>query len=191
MAPDRSADLLALHRGDFPLVVPNPWDVGSARALRGSAFGTRHHQQRVRRRARTPRGQVTRDETLGNAAGSSGPWTSLSPPTWRTASPTIRLPWRTVTGAAGGARGVRSRTSPATSRRRFTNSARAVDRVAAAAQAAHRESALVLTARAENYLHGRPDLADTISRLQAFQEAGADVLYAPGHRRPRPRSGRS
>ena len=39
---------------------------------------------------------------------------------------------------------------------------------------------LVLTARAENYLHGRPDLGDTISRLQAFQEAGADVLYAPG-----------
>jgi 2-methylisocitrate lyase-like PEP mutase family enzyme len=37
-----------------------------------------------------------------------------------------------------------------------------------------------LTARAENYLHGRPDLKDTISRLQAYQEAGADVLYAPG-----------
>ena len=39
---------------------------------------------------------------------------------------------------------------------------------------------LVLTARTENYLHGRPDLADTIARLQSFQEAGADVLYAPG-----------
>jgi len=39
---------------------------------------------------------------------------------------------------------------------------------------------LVLTARAENYLHGRPDLADTITRLQAYQAAGADVLYAPG-----------
>jgi 2-methylisocitrate lyase-like PEP mutase family enzyme len=42
---------------------------------------------------------------------------------------------------------------------------------------------LVLTARAENHLHGRPDLADTIARLQAYQEAGADVLYAPGLRR--------
>ena len=40
----------------------------------------------------------------------------------------------------------------------------------------------MLTARAENYLHGRPDLADTIARLQAYQEAGADVLYAPGLR---------
>jgi len=56
--------------------------------------------------------------------------------------------------------------------------------VAAAAEAAHGGTAaggrLVLTARAENYLHGRPDLKDTISRLQAYQAAGADVLYAPG-----------
>jgi 2-methylisocitrate lyase-like PEP mutase family enzyme len=52
--------------------------------------------------------------------------------------------------------------------------------VAAAAEAAGDE--LVLTARSENYLHGRPDLADTIARLQAYQEAGAHVLYAPGLR---------
>jgi 2-methylisocitrate lyase-like PEP mutase family enzyme len=59
----------------------------------------------------------------------------------------------------------------------------AADRVRAAAEAAHRGPVhLVLTARAENYLHGRPDLADTIARLQAYQEAGADVLYAPGLR---------
>lgn len=55
----------------------------------------------------------------------------------------------------------------------------AVERVAAAAEAA-RGRAFLLTARAENFLHGRPDLADTIRRLQAFAEAGADVLYAPG-----------
>jgi 2-methylisocitrate lyase-like PEP mutase family enzyme len=42
---------------------------------------------------------------------------------------------------------------------------------------------LVLTARAENYVHGRPDLADTIARLQAYEQAGADVLFAPGLRR--------
>ena len=55
------------------------------------------------------------------------------------------------------------------------------DRIAAAAEAAQdTPGPLVLTARAENYLHGRPDLADTIGRLQAYQEAGADVLYAPG-----------
>jgi hypothetical protein len=57
----------------------------------------------------------------------------------------------------------------------------AAARIEAAAEAAHRGPArLVLTARAENHLHGRPDLADTIGRLQAYQEAGADVLYAPG-----------
>jgi 2-methylisocitrate lyase-like PEP mutase family enzyme len=56
----------------------------------------------------------------------------------------------------------------------------AAERVAAAAEAAHAgEVPFVLTARAENYLRGRRDLADTIARLQAFQEAGADVLYAP------------
>ena len=53
--------------------------------------------------------------------------------------------------------------------------------MAAAAEVAHGGDVhLVLTARAENYLHGRPDLADTITRLQAYQAAGADVLYAPG-----------
>ncbi len=54
------------------------------------------------------------------------------------------------------------------------------ERVLAAAEAFHSGSAhLVLTGRAENFLRGRPDLADTITRLQAYQEAGADVLYAP------------
>lgn len=57
----------------------------------------------------------------------------------------------------------------------------ASERIVAAAEAAHAGATrMVLTARAENYLHGRPDLADTIARLQQYQEAGADVLYAPG-----------
>ena len=57
----------------------------------------------------------------------------------------------------------------------------AVVRVRAAAEAAHAQPfPFLLTARAENYLHGRPDLRDTIRRLQRYQEAGADVLYAPG-----------
>jgi 2-methylisocitrate lyase-like PEP mutase family enzyme len=56
----------------------------------------------------------------------------------------------------------------------------AAERVRAAAEAAHAgPEPFVLTARAENYLHGRVDLADTIARLQAYQEAGADVLFAP------------
>lgn len=61
--------------------------------------------------------------------------------------------------------------------------AAAVERVAAAAEAARGlDRPFMLTGRAENYLHGRPDLGDTIRRLQAYQEAGADVLYAPGPR---------
>ncbi|HYL51075.1 MAG TPA: isocitrate lyase/phosphoenolpyruvate mutase family protein, partial [Acidimicrobiia bacterium] len=57
----------------------------------------------------------------------------------------------------------------------------AAERVAAAAEAAHRDGArFVLTARSENYIRQRPDLADTIKRLQAYQTAGADVVYAPG-----------
>ena len=57
----------------------------------------------------------------------------------------------------------------------------ATARVAAAADAAHSgDGSFVLTARAENQIRGNPDLADTIARLQAFQEAGADVLFAPG-----------
>jgi 2-methylisocitrate lyase-like PEP mutase family enzyme len=55
--------------------------------------------------------------------------------------------------------------------------------VAAAAEAAYAGTGLVLTGRAENLVHGRRDLADTIARLQAYQEAGADVLFAPGLRR--------
>jgi 2-methylisocitrate lyase-like PEP mutase family enzyme len=57
----------------------------------------------------------------------------------------------------------------------------AAERVAAAAEAAHAGDVhLVLTARAENFIRGNPDLADTIARLQSFQAAGADVLFAPG-----------
>jgi 2-methylisocitrate lyase-like PEP mutase family enzyme len=57
----------------------------------------------------------------------------------------------------------------------------AVDRVRAAAEAAHSlPFPFTLTARAENYLHGRPDIRDTVARLQAYQDAGAEVLYAPG-----------
>jgi 2-methylisocitrate lyase-like PEP mutase family enzyme len=59
--------------------------------------------------------------------------------------------------------------------------AHAIERVRAAAKAAHSLAfPFTLTARAENYLHGRPDIRDTVTRLQAYQEAGADVLYAPG-----------
>ena len=81
---------------------------------------------------------------------------------------------------ASGWPAARWRTSPATGTTPIYELAHAAERVRAAAEAAHGGPVpFVLTARAENYLHGRPDLADTIARLQAYQEAGADVLFAP------------
>ena len=62
--------------------------------------------------------------------------------------------------------------------------AAAAERVAAAAEAAHRRDPMVLTARAENLLHGVDDLDDTIARLVAYRDAGADAVYAPGLRDP-------
>ena len=74
----------------------------------------------------------------------------------------------------------RWRTSPATATAPIYELAEAAERVRAAAEAAHSGPVpFVLTARAENYLHGRVDLGDTITRLQTYQEAGADVLFAP------------
>src|SRR6266705_2842400 len=102
---EKARRFLALHHGERPLLLPNPWDRGSARLLASLGF-----------------------QALAT-----------------------------------------------------TSSGYAAERVAAAAEVAHRGPVhLVLTGRAENYLHGRPDLSDTIGRLQACQEAGADVLYAPG-----------
>ena len=106
-----------------------------------------------------------------------------SPPTSRTASPTTATAsLQTVRLAlASGLAGCSIEDYTRDDEAPIYELAHAAERVAAAAEAAHSGSVhLVLTARAENYLHGRPDLADTIARLQAFQEAGADVLYAPG-----------
>ena len=110
------------------------------------------------------------------------PWTSRSRPISRTASPMTPRAWRppsrppSAIGLAGGSVEdfTGDRDAP------IYGLAHAAERVRAAAEAAHAgPTPFVLTARAENYLHGREDLADTIARLQAFQEAGADVLFAP------------
>src|SRR5262245_5109306 len=98
---------------------------------------------------------------------------------WRTSRPVLRrrrgLRWRL------GWRGGRRRGAPGKADRPIYGLGSAAERSKAAAEAAHNGSIhLVLTARAENHLRGRPDLRDTIRRLQAYQEAGSDVLYAPG-----------
>ncbi len=184
MAPDRSADLLALHRGDFPLVVPNPWNIGSARLLQWLGFSALATTSSGFASALGRLdGAVTRDETLAECGrivdAVDIPVTADLVNGFADDPAAVA---DTVAGAiAVGLAGCSIEDFTGDEQAPIYDVGLAVERVAAAAQAAHSgERKLVLTARAENHLHGRPDLADTISRLQAFQEAGADVLYAPG-----------
>jgi 2-methylisocitrate lyase-like PEP mutase family enzyme len=178
---------LELHHDAQPLLLPNPWDQGSARLLawlgfKALATTSSGHAATLGRLD----GSVTRSEALGHAttivAATDLPVSAdlengfADDPA--EVAETLRL--ALLAGLAG------CSVEDATGRQDapIYDAGLAAERVRAAADAAHRGPVrLVLTARAENYLHGRPDLADTIARLQAYQEAGADVLYAPGLRR--------
>jgi 2-methylisocitrate lyase-like PEP mutase family enzyme len=180
----RAEGFLALHHGDSPLLIPNPWDAGSARVL--ASIGFRALATTSSGFAATLGrldGSVSRDEALAHAAAIveatelpvSADLENCFAEDAAGVGETVRL--AIETGLAGCS--VEDSTGQAESP--IFELGEAVDRVAAAAEAAHSGSVhFVLTARSENYLHGRPDLGDTISRLQAFEEAGADVLYAPG-----------
>ena len=178
--PDpKSRRFLELHRPGQPLLLPNPWDQGAAKILASLGFqalattssGFASTLGRLD-------GSVTLDEALAHAASIvaatdlpvSADLENCFADDPDGVAHTVRL--AVETGLAGCS-------IEDYSGSRIYDRAEAVDRVAAAAAAA-RDGGLVLTARAENYLHGNPDLADTIARLQSYQEAGADVLYAPG-----------
>jgi len=173
-----------LHESTF--VIPNPWDVGSARILaslgfRALATTSGGHAASLGRLD----GAVTREEALAHAemlaAATPLPVSADLEQGFGDApevvGETIRL--ASATGLAGcsiedWSAGEEGRLYPKTL---------AADRVRAAVEASRKDSpALVLTARCENHLRGNPDLADTIARLQAYQEAGAEVLYAPALR---------
>jgi 2-methylisocitrate lyase-like PEP mutase family enzyme len=181
---EKAAQFLGLHRKGSPLLLPNPWDQGSARVL--AALGFQALATTSSGYAATLGrldGSVSRDEALGHAA-------AVVAATELPVSADLENCF--ADDAAGVARTVALAVEAGLagcSLEDFTGDrdepvydiGRAAERVAAAADAAHAGPVhLVLTARAENYLHGRPDLADTITRLQAYQAAGADVLYAPG-----------
>ena len=181
---DKAARFLSLHGGPNPLLMPNPWDAGSAKlldwlgfqALATTSSGFAATLGRLD-------GSVGRDEALAHAA-------SIVAATDRPVSAdlencfaddpdgvatTVRL--AVDTGLAGCSVEDFSRRPDDP----IYDPGLAVERVAAAAEAAHAGPVhFVITARAENYVRGRRDLADTIARLQAYQEAGADVLFAPG-----------
>jgi 2-methylisocitrate lyase-like PEP mutase family enzyme len=180
---DKAARFLALHRPGQPLLLPNPWDAGSAKLLESLGFealattssgfaATLGHRD----------GDVSRHDVLTNAAAIvAATGVPVSADLENAYADDAAGVARTMTlaagaGLAGGSLEDYNRDDDAIYPLEV-----AVERVAAAAEALHACSVpRVLTARAENYLHGRKELADTIERLQAYQEAGADVLYAPG-----------
>lgn len=185
---DLLAEFRALHRPGQPLLIPNPWDAGSARIL--AALGYQALATTSSGFAATLGhldGTVTRSQALGHAAtivGATGLPVSADLENGFADKPdevaeTVAAAIRT------GLAGCSVEDFSGNADTPIYDAGLAADRIAAAADAAHRGTdRLVLTARAENYLHGHEDLADTIARLQSYQQAGADVVYAPGLVRP-------
>jgi 2-methylisocitrate lyase-like PEP mutase family enzyme len=181
---DKAARFRALHEAPGAFVIPNPWDAGSARVLAalgfealatssGACAGTLGRRD----------GKVTREEALAHAraivAATDLPVSADLEKGFgdapAVAAETIRL--AAGVGLVGGS--IEDATGDKD--KPLYDIGLAVERVTAAVQAARALSfAFTLTARAENFLRGNPSLDDTIKRLQAFENAGADVLFAPG-----------
>jgi 2-methylisocitrate lyase-like PEP mutase family enzyme len=172
---------LALHQAGRPLLLANAWDIGSARmfASLGLAALASTSSGYAASLGRLDYG-VTREETIEHGG---------------TLAAAVELPVSAdledcFPGAPGGVAetvrlareaGLAGCSIEDWSRDQLLPMELAAERVAEAAEAAAAAGGkIVLTARAENYLRGNPDLPDTIARLQAYEQAGADVLYAPG-----------
>src|SRR5271165_2989392 len=174
----------ALHARPGAFVIPNPWDVGSARILAALGFEALASTSAGAAFAQGRRdGALGRDGILANAAAIvaatdlpvNADLENCFADAPDEAAKTITL------AAAAGLAGGSIEDATGNPDEPIYGHDQAVARVAAAVAAARAAPAgFVLTARAENFLHGKPDLDDTIRRLQAFEKAGADVLYAPG-----------
>jgi 2-methylisocitrate lyase-like PEP mutase family enzyme len=174
----------ALHKGPAAFVIPNPWDGGSARILAGLGFQALATSSGAAAGVLGRRdGKITRDEALGQArlivAATDLPVSADLEKGFGDAPSVVA---ETVTLAAqAGLVGCSIEDATGNKEKPLYAFRDAVERVKAAAQAAKRVAfPFTLTARAENFLRGNPDLDDTIQRLQAFEKAGADVLFAPG-----------
>lgn len=174
---------LALHQGPGPLLIPNPWDAGSAKLLASLGFTAL---------ATTSSGAAM---AQGLADGELGIRATFENAAAIVAATPLPVSADMENGFAANPAEVADTVRrcldiglSGCSIEDFTGRgdeiydlAQAVDRVKAAASAAHDGPVrLVLTARAENHIHGHDDLADTIARLRAYADVGADVLYAPG-----------
>jgi 2-methylisocitrate lyase-like PEP mutase family enzyme len=185
---EKAAAFRALHERPGAFIIPNPWDAGTAKllaslgfeALATTSLGLSNSLGRP-----DGAGVVSREEVLDNcrliAAATDLPVNAdlengyADEP--RAAAEMIRL--ASEAGIVGGS--IEDATGDP--QHPIYDFALAVERVQAAVETGRSLPVpFVLTARAENLLHGRPDLDDTIRRLQAFEKAGADVLYAPGLR---------
>jgi 2-methylisocitrate lyase-like PEP mutase family enzyme len=178
---EKAAAFQALHAGE-PFLIPNPWDAGSARVL--AALGFRALATTSSGFAFTLGrldGAATLDEVVEHAAAldrATDLPVSVDLENGYDPDPESAALAITRVAEAGAVGGSIEDYDPAG---RLYEPGHATERVVAAAEAAHGLGfPFMLTARAENHIRGNPDLEDTIARLQAFEAAGADVLYAPG-----------
>jgi 2-methylisocitrate lyase-like PEP mutase family enzyme len=181
---DKAIRFRALHQAPGSFVIANAWDGGSARVLAGLGFqalatssgasaGTLGRLD----------GKVTRDEALAHArvivAATELPVSADLEKGFGDAPAAVAETIRLAAGA--GLVGGSIEDATGNSDKALYDIGEATDRIAAAVEAARALSfPFTLTARSENFLRGNPDLDDTIRRLQAFERAGADVLFAPG-----------
>jgi 2-methylisocitrate lyase-like PEP mutase family enzyme len=174
----------ALHERTGAFVIPNPWNAGTAKiltALGFEALATTSAGYAFSVGKEDSTATLTRDGILQNAKEIidatplpvSADLQDGFGPSPEACSETIRL--ASAIGLAGGS--IEDATGDPSAP--IYDFQLAVERIEAAAETAHTHQFL-LTARAENFLHNRPNLEDTIRRLQSFADAGADVLYAPG-----------
>jgi 2-methylisocitrate lyase-like PEP mutase family enzyme len=181
---EKAARFQALHDGAAAFLVANPWDAGSARILAGLGFQALATSSGASAGVLGRRdGQVTRDEALAHARAIvlatdlpvSADLEKGFGDAPAAAAETIRL------AAEAGLVGGSIEDATGDKDRPLYDLGHATERVAAAVEAARAiPFKFMLTALAENFLRGNPDLDDTIRRLQAFERAGADVLFAPG-----------
>jgi 2-methylisocitrate lyase-like PEP mutase family enzyme len=182
---EKKAELFrALHQRHSAFIIPNPWDIGSARllahlgfeALATTSMGFAFSIGRLD-------GAVGREGMIrhvGEIASATHLPVSADLENGFADAPEAAAQTIVLAGAAGAVGGSIEDASGNVNNPIYERE-HAVDRVRAAVEAARKlPFDFVLTARAENFLHGRANIADTIARLQAYQEAGADVLYAPG-----------
>jgi 2-methylisocitrate lyase-like PEP mutase family enzyme len=174
-------DFRALHEGE-PFIIPNPWDAGSARVLEKLGFKALASTSSgfaftLGRRD----GDVTLDEVIAHTAqldAATALPVAIDLENGYGPEPDDAARAITHAAEAGAVGGSIEDYDPSG---RIYDLDHAVERVVAAAEAAHvLDSPFVFAARAENHIRGNPDLDDTIARLQAYERAGADVLYAPG-----------